>query len=151
MWTVAATYRWTRSPSWLAWSVGWVWCSFQRFTIQCTTHQVTSWKFVARWDHKLCVNGLEVCSVLILYLAAVVAIFFILFLAYFQRLQIGCLPYFHAWCGLSANLECRSETCCTWLAENTGHKNHQNATSAHHCTILSVYIFASKHVLTIGE
>jgi len=22
---------------------------------------------------------------------------------------MGCLPYFHTWCGLSANLECRSE------------------------------------------
>ena len=28
----------------------------------------------------------------------------------------------HTWCGLSANLECRSETCCTRLAENTGRK-----------------------------
>jgi len=27
------------------------------------------------------------------------------------------LPYFHISCGLSANLECRSETCCTRLAE----------------------------------
>jgi len=35
---------------------------------------------------------------------------------------IGCLPYFHTWCGLSANLECTSEMCCTRLAENTGHK-----------------------------
>jgi len=26
------------------------------------------------------------------------------------------------WCGLSANLGCRSETCCTRLAENTGCK-----------------------------
>jgi len=37
-------------------------------------------------------------------------------------LQIGCLPYFHTWCGLNANLGCRSETCCTWLIENTGCK-----------------------------
>ena len=29
-----------------------------------------------------------------------------------ERSQSGCLPYFHKWCGLSANLECRSETCC---------------------------------------
>ena len=42
------------------------------------------------------------------------------FLACSQLLQIGCLPYFHTWCGLSANLECRSEMCCTRLAENTG-------------------------------
>ena len=26
-------------------------------------------------------------------------------------------PYFHTWCGLSANLECRSEMYCTRLAE----------------------------------
>jgi len=39
-------------------------------------------------------------------------------------LQIGCLPYFHTWCGLSANLECMSEICCMQLAENTGHDNY---------------------------
>jgi len=31
-------------------------------------------------------------------------------------------PYFHTWCGLSANLGCRSETCCTRLAGNAGPK-----------------------------
>jgi len=35
---------------------------------------------------------------------------------------MGCLPYFHTWRGLSANLGCRSETCCTRLAENAGRK-----------------------------
>jgi len=40
------------------------------------------------------------------------------FLAYSQPLQIGCLSYFHTWCGLSANLGCRSETCCTQLDGN---------------------------------
>jgi len=45
------------------------------------------------------------------------------------------------WCGLSANLECRSEMCCTQLAENTG---CQNSPSAHHRTTLSSYIFATK-------
>jgi len=33
-----------------------------------------------------------------------------------------CLTYFYTWCGPSANLECRSEICCTRLAENTGRK-----------------------------
>jgi len=28
----------------------------------------------------------------------------------------------HTWCGPSANLGCRSETCCTWLAGNAGPK-----------------------------
>jgi len=62
-----------------------------------------------------------------LYFAAVVTVFFLLFfLAYSQRLQIGCLPYFHTRCGLSANLECRSEMYCTCtrFAQNTGRKNY---------------------------
>jgi len=33
--------------------------------------------------------------------------------------------YFHTWCGPSANLECRSEMCCTQLAGNVGPKDHQ--------------------------
>jgi len=51
--------------------------------------------------------------------------FLLFFLAYFQPSQIGCLPYFHTLCGLSANLGCRSETCCTQLAENKEAKNRQ--------------------------
>ena len=47
------------------------------------------------------------------------------FFAYSQQSQVGWLPYIHTWCGLSANLRCRSETCCTRLAENTGRKNRQ--------------------------
>jgi len=38
---------------------------------------------------------------------------FFLFSRLSQRSEIGCLLYFHTWCGLSANLGCRSETCCT--------------------------------------
>ena len=59
-----------------------------------------------------------------LYFAAVVSIFFLLFLAYSQPSQIGCQPYFHTWRGFSANLECMFETCHTWLTENTGCKNY---------------------------
>jgi len=47
------------------------------------------------------------------------------FLAYSQPSQSGCLPYLYTWCGLSANLECRSEMCCTRLAGNTGRKMTQ--------------------------
>jgi len=56
-------------------------------------------------------------------------------------LQIGCLPYFHTWCGPSANLECRSEMCCTRLAGNAGPKK---SPSKHHRTTLFCYIFATK-------
>ena len=63
--------------------------------------------------------------------------FFFLYFAYSQQSEIGCLPYFHRWCRLRANLECRSEMCCTRLAGNTGRKNR-------HRTILSGYIFGNK-------
>jgi len=42
-------------------------------------------------------------------------------------------------------LRCRSETCSMRLAENTGRKKSlQKSPSAHHCTTLSGYIFATK-------
>ena len=36
------------------------------------------------------------------------------------------IAYFDTQCGLSANLECRPEMCCTRLAENIGRKNDAN-------------------------
>jgi len=51
----------------------------------------------------------------------------------------------NTWCGLSVNLECRSETCCARLAENTARKKSpQNSPSGHHPTTLSGYSFATK-------
>jgi len=79
------------------------------------------------------------------YICPVVSSFF--FLSFFFSLawslqsEIGCLPHFHTWCGLSANLECRSEICCTRLDANTGRKK---SPYGHHCTALSDYIFATE-------
>jgi len=71
--------------------------------------------------------------------------FFLFFLAYSQRSPIGCLPYFHAWCGLSANLECRSEMWCSRLTENTGCKNYaKNAFCASSHNFVSDYISTTK-------
>ena len=54
---------------------------------------------------------------------------------------IGCLPYFHTWSGLSANLRCRSETCCTRLTGNAGRKkvakNRHMGTIAQLCRAIS--------------
>jgi len=50
------------------------------------------------------------------------SLFFFLFPRLISAVAVGCLPYFHTWCGLSANLRCRSETCCTRLGKNTVHK-----------------------------
>jgi len=72
------------------------------------------------------------------YLSSSSLFFFVL--AESQRSAIGCLPYFHTWCGLSANLECMSEI-CTQFAKNTGCKK---LPSWHHRTTLSGHIFASK-------
>jgi len=63
-----------------------------------------------------------------LYFHPVVSSFYILL--FFPRLisavAYSMLPYFHTWCGLSANLGCRSEMCCMRLAENTGRKKSLN-------------------------
>jgi len=40
------------------------------------------------------------------------SIFFFFFLAESHRSEIGCLPYFHTWCGLSANLASMSDARC---------------------------------------
>ena len=54
-----------------------------------------------------------------------VSFFLLFFLAQSQPSQSGCLPYLHTWCGLSANLGCRSETCCTRLAGNAKPKKNR--------------------------
>jgi len=58
-----------------------------------------------------------------------------------SRRRLDVYHTFHTWCGLSSNLGCRSETCCTRLAENIGRKQ---SPSTHHRTTLSGYIFATK-------
>jgi len=50
----------------------------------------------------------------------------------------------HAWCGLSANLECRSVTCCTRLAGNAGRKNCQKIAIWAPSHNLSGYVLAIK-------
>ena len=78
--------------------------------------------------------------------------FFLFFLAQSQRSAIECLPYFHTWCGLNANLRCRSETCCMRLAENTGRKKVANnshlGTIAQLCRAISSQL---RHVSIIGK
>ena len=60
--------------------------------------------------------------------------------------------HFHTWCGLSVNLRCRSETCCTQLAENTGckkvAKNRHLGTIPQLCRAISSQ---PRHILTIGK
>ena len=62
------------------------------------------------------------------------------------------MQVFHTWCGLSANLRCRSETCCTRLAENTGRKkvakNRHLGTIAQLCRAIPSQL---RHVSTIGK
>jgi len=74
------------------------------------------------------------------------------FLAWSQRPHIGCLPYFNTWCGPSANLECRSEACCTRLAENTGRKkvakNRHLGTITQLCRAISSQL---RHISTMRK
>ena len=56
------------------------------------------------------------------------------------------------WCGFSANLGCRSETCYTWLSGNTRckkvAKNCRLGTIAQLCRAISSQL---RHVATIGK
>jgi len=58
------------------------------------------------------------------------------------------LPYFHTRRGLSANLGCRSETCCTRLAEIQDAKNHHLGTIAQRCRAISSQL---RYVSIIGK
>jgi len=69
-----------------------------------------------------------------------------------RRLDVCGLPHFHTWCGLSANLGCMSETCCTWLAGNAGckisPKSRHLRTIEQLCRAISSQL---RHVSTIGK
>jgi len=77
---------------------------------------------------------------------------FFFFVAWSQQPQTGCLPYFNTWCGPSANLECRSETCCARHAENAGPKTSPKishlGTIAQLCWAISSQV---RHVSTIRK
>jgi len=57
-------------------------------------------------------------------------------------------PYFHTWCGLNANLGCRSETCCTRLAEKYRMQKCHLCTITQLCWAISSQL---RHILTIGK
>jgi len=83
-------------------------------------------------------------------------IFALWFLSFFFCLMSAAADWMsailHTWCGLSANIRCRSETCCTRLAENTGRKkvakNRHLGTIPQLCRAISSQI---RHVSTIGK
>jgi len=82
--------------------------------------------------------------------------FFFLFFFFFPHLisAVGdwMSTILHTWCGLSANSECMSEMCCTWLAENTGSKDYTRnlhlRTIAQLCQAISLQL---RYVSTIGK
>ena len=87
-----------------------------------TTWQMTSIQQLHHWQNNKSNTTDYGRPMAIIFLPVVSSIFYLssFFLAQSQRSQIGCLPYFYTWCGPSANLECRSEMCCTRLAGNAG-------------------------------
>jgi len=62
----------------------------------------------------------------------------------FSSPNISRCRWVSTWCGLGANLEHRSEMCCTWLAENTGCKKLSKIRNQRTITTLSGCIFATK-------
>jgi len=94
-------------------------------------------------------------------------IFVLWFLLFFSFLYVFSLPnlrghrldVYHTWydrhttwCGRCANLECRSEMCCTWLAENSGRKNYAKnrhlRTIAQICQPISLQL---RHISTVRK
>jgi len=76
------------------------------------------------------------------------ALWFLFFLAWSQRSEIGCLPYFHTWCGLSANLECMSESAAHGSLKIQDAKNRHFGTIGQLCRAVSLQL---RHVSTIGK
>jgi len=72
------------------------------------------------------------------------------FVAWCQRSQIGCLPYFYTWCGPNANLECRSEMSCNSL-EMQDPKIAKNSPSWHHRTTFRAMSSQQRHMLTVDK
>jgi len=72
--------------------------------------------------------------------------FFFFFPRLFSAVADWMWPWEYTWCGLNANLECRSEMYCTRFAGNTGRKNRQKSPSANHLTTISGYIFATNTI-----
>ena len=56
--------------------------------------------------------------------------------------------YFHTWCGLRANLECRSEMCCMQLAEIQDAKIRHLRNTSQFCLAISSPL---RHVSTMGK
>jgi len=104
------------------------------------------WAAKEKWTLEVCVCFCLLVSLLwppyftghsIIFLLCFLLSFFFFSLAYSQRCRIRCLPCFYTWCGLSANLESRSDMCCTWLAGHTGRKN--DTKNRHLCTIAQLF------------
>ena len=157
----ASAYRWTHSPS------PFVWFKTRRAPVAKSAfipqmnqpgsllQRIWSWQqHHKHWQWLLwppCVADADIiflpCG--FFYLSF---FFYLFFLACSKPSQIECLPYFHTWCGLSANLGCRSETCCTRLAENTGRKKSPKIRHLGTIAQLCRAIYSQlRHVSTIAE
>ena len=114
------------------------------------------------WVYILCclrfriVVVVELCYMASLFMVALSFFFFLL--SFFSSPNLSCRRLdvchtsFHTWCGLSANLRYRSETCCMRLAENTGRQKVSK--NRHLGTITQLYRAISsqlRHVSTIGK
>jgi len=69
---------------------------------------------------------------------------FSFFLADSQRSHSRCLPYFHTWCNLSANLKCMTKCAACGSLKYRTQKLRKKSPSADHRTNLSGYAVATK-------
>jgi len=76
----------------------------------------------------------DLCGLVIIIIMATLW-FLLLYLLFFPRLISAATDWMSTilpqWCGLSANLGCRSKACCTRLTENTGCKKFTICAPSH--------------------
>ena len=75
--------------------------------------------------------------------------FFFFFLAESQQSKIGCLPYFHTWCGLKCEFKMQ-----VWNVLHAARWKIQDAKNRHLCTIAQICRAISsqlRHLSTIGK
>ena len=73
---------------------------------ECSQKLLVMVALCSRADHYILWSSYVIGQTIYIFMLFLLSSFFFYFLAISQPSEIRCLPYFHTWCGLSANLEC---------------------------------------------
>ena len=88
-------------------------------------------------------------TIYIFILSFVLSIFFPRLISAVAGWMSTILP--RTWCGLTVNLECRSEMCCMWLTENAGRKKWLKIHLGTITQLCRAIYSQLRHISTIGK